>query len=77
MKQSVLWRMSVSCFFVLFFFWKKKKKEKAHKRKDENTDGLSEATAIYKKCLSNNHTEFFANDGKFSSLIKLLHHFKG
>ena len=41
------------------------------------TDGLSEATGIYQKCLSNIHTELLANDGKFLSLIKVLQHFKG
>ena len=64
-------------FFFFFFLKKEKKEERVHKQKDENNDGLCEATGIYQKCLSNVHTEFLANDGNFLSLIKVLHHFKG
>ena len=32
------------------------------KQKHDISDGLSEATGIYQKCLSNIHTEFLAND---------------
>ena len=83
MKQYVLWRISVCCFFLgkkeeKKEEKKKKKKERIHNQKDDEiTDGLSEATGIYQNCLSNILTEFLANDGKFLSLIKVLHHFKG
>ena len=72
------------CFFLFFFgffcffFGKERKKEEwVHKQKDKITDGLSEATGMYQKCLSNIHTEFLAYDGKLLSLMKVLHHFKG
>ena len=56
---------------------KKKKKKGCIKKRVEITDGLLDATGIYQKCLSITHTDFLANDGKFLSLIKVLHHLKG
>ena len=75
MKQYILWRISV----FLFSFGKKKKEKKKERinKRMKITDGLSEATGIYQKCLSNIYTEFLAYDGTFLSLIKVLHHFKG
>ena len=58
------------------FFGKKKKKKRRINKKMKITDGLSEATGIYQKCLRNLHTEFLANDGKFLSLIKVLHYLR-
>ena len=48
------------CFvlFVCFVIGKKK----MSKQKDDIYNGLSEATGIYQKCLSNIYTEFLAND---------------
>ena len=52
-------------FVCLFFFGKKE--ERMLKQKDDISDGLSEATGIYQKCLSNIHTEFLV-------MIKIFYH---
>ena len=41
-------------FCCCFFFWKKE--ERMLKQKHNISDGLSKATGIYQKCLSNIHT---------------------
>ena len=56
----ILWRWSEFVLFVFFFFFGKK--ERMLKQKHDISDGLFGATGIYKKCLSNIHTEFLAND---------------
>ena len=62
--------------YYFFFFLKEKKKKRCINKRMKISDGLSEATGIYQKCLSNIHTESLANDGNFLSLIKVLHHLK-
>ena len=47
------------CFVCCFFG---KKEERMLKQKHYISDGLFGATDIYKKCLSNIHIEFLAND---------------
>ena len=53
------------------------KKKRCINKRMKISDGLSEETGIYQKCLSNVHTKLLASDGKFLSLIKVLHQFKG
>ena len=77
-KLSNIYIYCGECPSVLFFFGKKRGGgEMCINQRMKITDGLSEATGIYPKCLSNIHTEFLANDGNFLSLIPVLHQFKG
>ena len=71
MKQyiHILWENVRVCYF--FFFKKKIREKKCINKRTKITDGLPEATGIYQKWLSNIHTEFLANDGKFLPLVSV------
>ena len=61
-----------------FFLGKNEEEKKGYIKKGMKiSNGLSKAIGIYQKCLKNIYTEFLANDGKFLSLIEVLHYFKG